>query len=159
MPKISPFLWFDHQAEEAAALYTSVFPNSKVTEVQRYGAGGPGPEGAVMVVRFELDGQELTALNGGPQHFTFNESVSFAVDCKDQAEIDHYWDSLTADGGEPGPCGWLKDRYGLSWQIVPVALSELLSDPDPERSSRAMQAMLKMSKLDVAELRAAADNG
>ena len=159
MPKISPFLWFDHQAEEAAALYTSVFPNSKVTEVQRYGAGGPGPEGAVMVVRFELDGQELTALNGGPQHFTFNESVSFVVDCKDQAEIDHYWDSLTADGGEPGPCGWLKDRYGLSWQIVPVALSDLLSDPDPERSRRATQAMLKMSKLDIAELRAAADNG
>ena len=158
MPKISPFLWFDHQAEEAATLYTTVFPNSKITEVQRYPADGPGPEGAVMVVRFELDGTVFTALNGGPQHFTFNESVSFVVDCKDQAEVNHYWDSLIADGGEPSQCGWLKDRYGLSWQIVPTVLDELLADPDPQRSNRAMQAMLKMSKLDIAELRAAADN-
>jgi predicted 3-demethylubiquinone-9 3-methyltransferase (glyoxalase superfamily) len=157
MPKISPFLWFDHQAEEAAALYTSIFPNSKVTEVQRYPEGAPGPAGEVMVVRFQLDGKEFTALNGGP-HFTFNESVSFVVDCKDQEEVDHYWDSLIADGGEPSQCGWLKDRYGLSWQIVPTVLEELLSDPDPQRSGRAMQAMLKMSKLDIAELRAAADN-
>ena len=158
MPKISPFLWFDHQAEEAATLYTTVFPNSKVTEVQRFPEGAPGPEGAVMVVRFQLDGKEFTALNGGPQHFTFNESVSFVVDCKDQAEVDHYWDSLIADGGEPSQCGWLKDRYGLSWQIVPTVLNELLADPDGQRSSRAMQAMLKMSKLDIAELKAAADN-
>ena len=158
MPKITPFLWFDHQAEEAATLYTSLFPNSKVTDVQRNLAGGPGPEGAVLVVQFELDGKQFTALNGGPQHFTFNESVSFVVDCKDQAEVDHYWDSLIADGGEPSQCGWLKDRYGLSWQIVPTVLNELLADPDGQRSSRAMQAMLKMSKLDIAELKAAADN-
>lgn len=158
MPKITPFLWFDHQAEEAATLYTSLFPNSKVTDVQRNTAGGPGPEGAVLVVQFELDGQQFTALNGGPQHFAFNESVSFVVDCKDQAEVDHYWDSLIAGGGEPSQCGWLKDRYGLSWQIVPTVLNELLADPDPQRSSRAMQAMLKMSKLDIAELQASADN-
>jgi len=158
MPKITPFLWFDHQAEEAATLYTSLFPNSKVTDVQRNLAGGPGPEGAVLVVQFELDGKQFTALNGGPQHFTFNESVSFVVDCKDHAEVDHYWDSLIADGGEPSQCGWLKDRYGLSWQIVPTVLNELLADPDAQRSSRAMQAMLKMSKLDIAELKAAADN-
>ena len=158
MPKITPFLWFDNQAEEAAALYTSVFPDSKITEVQRYGSGGPGPEGAAMIVQFQLDGQDFTALNGGPEHYTFNESVSFVVDCKDQADVDHYWEALTADGGQPGPCGWLKDKFGLSWQIVPAALNELLSDPDPGRSSRAMQAMLKMTKIDVAELRAAADN-
>ncbi len=158
MPKITPFLWFDNQAEEAAALYTSVFPDSKITEVQRYGAGGPGPEGAAMIVQFQLDGQDFTALNGGPEHYTFNESVSFVVDCKDQSDVDHYWDSLTADGGQPGPCGWLKDKYGLSWQVVPAALNELLSDPDPGRSGRAMQAMLKMTKIEVAELRAAAAN-
>src|SRR5262245_23906782 len=114
MPKISPFLWFDTQAEEAAALYTSVFPDSKVTNVQRYGPGAPGPEGSVMIVQFEIEGQQFTALNGGPDNYAFNESVSFVVDCKDQAEVDHYWDSLTADGGEPGPCGWLKDKFGLS---------------------------------------------
>src|SRR5215213_11981012 len=130
MPKISPFLWFDNQAEEAAAFYTSVFPNSKITDVQRNTAGAPGPEDAVMIVQFQLDGQQFTALNGGPDHYTFNESVSFMVDCKDQAEVDAYWDRLTADGGEPGPCGWLKDKYGLSWQIVPQALTELLNDPD-----------------------------
>ncbi len=158
MPKITPFLWFDNQAEEAATLYTSVFKDSKITQVQRYGAGGPEPEGTVMVVQFQLDGQDFTALNGGPEHFTFNESVSFVVDCNDQAEVDHYWDALTADGGEPGPCGWLKDKYGLSWQVVPRALTELLSDPDPGRSSRAMEAMMKMTKIDVAELRAAADD-
>ena len=151
MPKITPFLWFDNQAEEAAEYYTSIFPDSKITDVQRQGQ-------AVMVVAFSLDGHEFTALNGGPQHFTFNESVSFVVDCRDQADVDHYWDALTADGGEPGQCGWLKDKYSLSWQIVPRALSELLSDPDPERAGRAMQAMLKMSKIDVAALHAAADS-
>jgi predicted 3-demethylubiquinone-9 3-methyltransferase (glyoxalase superfamily) len=152
MPNITPFLWYDNQAEEAATYYTKIFPNSKITHVQ------PGPDGSAMVVQFELDGQQFTALNGGPQHFTFNESVSFVVDCRDQADVDHYWDALTADGGEPGPCGWLKDRYHLSWQIVPRALNELLSDPDPERAGRAMQAMMKMTKLNVAELQAAADN-
>jgi predicted 3-demethylubiquinone-9 3-methyltransferase (glyoxalase superfamily) len=158
MPKISPFLWFDTQAEDAAELYTRVFPNSKITNVKRYGPAGPGPEGTAMTVQFQLDGQEFTALNGGPEHFTFNESVSFVVGCKDQADVDHYWEALTSDGGEPGPCGWLKDKYGLSWQIVPAALNELLSDPDPGRSGRAMEAMLKMTKIDIAELRAAADN-
>jgi predicted 3-demethylubiquinone-9 3-methyltransferase (glyoxalase superfamily) len=158
MPKISPFLWFDNQAEEAAELYTRVFPNSKINDVQRHGPAGPGPEGSAMTVQFQLDGYDVTALNGGPQHYTFNESVSFVVDCKDQAEVDYYWDELTADGGEPGPCGWLKDKYGLSWQIVPAALNELLSDPDPGRSSRAMQAMMKMTKIDIGELRAAANN-
>jgi predicted 3-demethylubiquinone-9 3-methyltransferase (glyoxalase superfamily) len=158
MPKITPFLWFDNEAEEAATLYARVFPGSKITNVQRYGPAGPGPEGTVMVVQFELDGQVFTALNGGPQGFAFNESVSFVVDCRDQAEVDHYWDALTADGGEPGPCGWLKDKYGLSWQIVPTALNELLADPDPGRANRAMQAMLKMQRIDVAELYAAADN-
>ena len=158
MPKITPFLWFDNQAEEAAGLYTSVFHDSKITEVQRYGASGPGPEGTAMIVHFQLDGQEFTALNGGPEHFTFNESVSFLVDCKDQADVDHYWDALTADGGQPGPCGWLKDKYGLSWQIIPTALPELLSDPDPETSSRAMHAMLGMSKIDIKGLTDAYDN-
>jgi len=152
MPNITPFLWYDNQAEEAATYYTKIFPNSKITHVQ------PGPDGSAMVVQFELDGQAFTALNGGPQHYTFNESVSFVVDCRDQADVDHYWDALTADGGEPGPCGWLKDRYHLSWQIVPRALNELLSDPDPERAGRAVQAMMKMTKLNVAELQAAADN-
>jgi predicted 3-demethylubiquinone-9 3-methyltransferase (glyoxalase superfamily) len=152
MPKISPFLWFDNQAEEAAELYTSVFPNSKITEVQRNAAGAPGPEGAVMIVQFELDGEQFTALNGGPQQFTFNESVSFLVTCGDQAEVDGYWDRLTADGGEPGPCGWLKDKYGLSWQIVPKVLTELLADPDPARAGRVMQAMLGMSKIDIKTL-------
>jgi predicted 3-demethylubiquinone-9 3-methyltransferase (glyoxalase superfamily) len=151
MPKITPFLWFDDQAEEAATLYTSVFPNSKITEVQRNQAGGPGPEG-VMVVQFELDGQRITALNGGPQHVAFNESVSLLVSCADQAEVDRYWDRLTADGGEPGQCGWLKDKYGLSWQIVPRALTQLLSDPDPTKAGRVMQAMLKMSKIDIKTL-------
>jgi predicted 3-demethylubiquinone-9 3-methyltransferase (glyoxalase superfamily) len=156
MPNISPFLWFDSQAEEAATHYTSVFPNSKITNVSRYGVAGPGPEGSVMTVEFELDGQPFTALNGGPEHFSFNESISFTVDCKDQAEVDAYWDKLTADGGEPGPCGWLKDKFGLSWQIVPRALPRLLSDPDPEKSHRVMQAMLQMSKIDVKALEDAA---
>jgi predicted 3-demethylubiquinone-9 3-methyltransferase (glyoxalase superfamily) len=155
MSKISPFLWFDNQAEEAVELYTSVFPRSKVTQVQRHGAGGPGPEGAVMIIQFELDGLPFTALNGGPQNYNFNESVSFVVSCADQAEVDAYWDALTADGGEPGPCGWLKDKFGLSWQIVPKALTELLSDPDPARAGRVSQAMLQMSKIDIAALQAA----
>jgi len=152
MPKISPFLWFDNQAEEAAELYTTVFPASKITEVQRNTAGAPGPEGAVMIVQFELDGQQFTALNGGPEHYTFNESVSFMVTCEDQAEVDRYWDRLTADGGEPGPCGWLKDKYGLSWQIVPKVLTELLADPDPAKAGRVMQAMRSMSKIDIKTL-------
>ncbi|WP_374574660.1 VOC family protein [Phenylobacterium sp.] len=153
MPKPHPFLWFDDQAEAAANFYVSVFPNSKITGVSRYGEGGAGPAGQVMTIQFELDGQGFTALNGGP-HFSFNEAVSFVVDCKDQAEVDYYWDKLV-DGGAPSQCGWLKDRYGLSWQIVPSALPALLGGPDPEKSKRAVQAMLKMVKLDIAALEAA----
>jgi predicted 3-demethylubiquinone-9 3-methyltransferase (glyoxalase superfamily) len=158
MPKTTPCLWFDNQGEEAAEFYTSIFPNSKILEVARYGPAGPGPEGSegsVMTVRFMLDGQDFVALNGGPE-FTFSEAVSFQVECGSQEEVDEYWTRLS-DGGSEGPCGWLKDRFGLSWQIVPTALPALLSDPDPGRAQRAMQAMLKMKKIDIAELRRAAD--
>ncbi|GLW68150.1 VOC family protein [Kitasatospora phosalacinea] len=156
--KITTFLWFDDQAEQAAEFYTSVFEYGRITDVQRYSEAGPGEPGSVMLVSFELFGQEFLALNGGPQ-FTFNEAVSLQVDCTDQAEVDRYWELLTADGGAPGPCGWLKDRYGLSWQIVPRRMTELLSDPDPERARRATAAMLQMGKLDIAALEAAADGG
>jgi predicted 3-demethylubiquinone-9 3-methyltransferase (glyoxalase superfamily) len=156
MPKITPFLWFDDQAEEAARLYTSVFPRSRITQVSHYGDAGPGTPGSVMTVAFELEGQPFVALNGGPQHFAFNEAISFQIDCADQVEVDHYWNALS-DGGEEGPCGWLKDRFGLSWQVVPKRLIELLTDSDPERSQRAMAAMLEMKKLDVAGLERAAD--
>jgi len=159
MQKITPFLWFDTQAEAAADFYTSVFPDSKITNVQRYGDAGPGPAGTAMIVQFTAAGTEFTALNGGPVHAAFTEAISFQVDCRDQAEVDEYWEKLTADGGEPGPCGWLKDKYGLSWQIVPAALSELLSDPGPGRAGRAMQAMLTMQKIKVQALRDAADAG
>ena len=156
MPKITPFLWYDTQAEEAAELYTSVFRNSSITEVARYGEAGPGTPGSVMTVAFQLDGHPFVALNGGPQHFAFNESVSFQIDCADQDDVDHYWNALS-DGGEEGRCGWLKDRFGLSWQVVPARLVELLTDPDRERSQRAMAAMLEMKKIDVAGLERAAD--
>jgi len=155
MPKITPFLWFDSQAEEAAQFYTSIFPNSRIVSTTRYGEGAPMPKGGVMTVVFELDGQRFIALNGGPL-FTFNESVSFTVDCKTQQEVDEYWAKLTA-GGQESQCGWLKDKFGLSWQIVPTVLGELLSDPDPKKAKRAMQAMLKMKKLDVAALKRARD--
>ena len=156
MPKrLTPCLWFDTRGEEAATFYTSVFPNSRIVGVTRYGDAGPRPAGTVMTVDFELDGQPFTALNGGPE-FTFSEAVSFQVPCHDQDEVDHYWSKLS-DGGEEGPCGWLKDRFGLSWQIVPTVLLELVSDPDPERSQRAMASMMGMKKLDVAELQRAAD--
>jgi predicted 3-demethylubiquinone-9 3-methyltransferase (glyoxalase superfamily) len=153
MPKISPFLWFDGQAEEAANFYVSIFPNSKIVTMSRYGEGAPGPKGSVMVVVFELDGRELMALNGGPQ-FKFTEAVSFSVDCKNQEEVDRYWHKLSA-GGEEGPCGWLKDRYGLSWQINPTILGEMLSDPDPEKARRVMAAMMKMKKIEIATLKKA----
>lgn len=156
MPNINPFLWFDNQAEEAAALYTSVFPNSKVINVQRYPAGAPGPEGSVMTIEFELDGQPFTALNGGRENFSFNEAISFTVNCQDQDEVDTYWEQLTAGGGEAGPCGWLKDRFGVSWQIVPQALPRLLADPDREKANRVMQAMMQMSKIEVQKLEDAA---
>jgi predicted 3-demethylubiquinone-9 3-methyltransferase (glyoxalase superfamily) len=154
MQKITPCLWFDTEGENAANFYTSIFPSSKIVEVARYGSAGPRPEGTVMTVVFELDGQRFIALNGGPD-FTFNEAISLTVDCEDQQEVDRYWDALT-EGGEPGPCGWLKDRFGLSWQIVPKALNELIADPDREKSQRVMAAMLKMGKIEIAELEEAA---
>ena len=155
MQKITPWLWFDTEAEDAAALYTSVFPNSKVVDVTRYGEAGPRQAGMVMTVEFELDGQMFVALNGSPE-FTFSEAVSFQVSCETQEEVDWYWRKLTEDGGEEGQCGWLKDRFGLSWQIVPDVLPKLLEDPDPERSQRVMSAMLEMKKLDIEELEQAA---
>jgi predicted 3-demethylubiquinone-9 3-methyltransferase (glyoxalase superfamily) len=155
--KIVPNLWFDTQAEEAAAFYTSVFKNSRIVSVARYTEAGPGPAGSVMTVEFELDGQRFVGINGGPE-FTFDEAVSFQVDCEDQAEVDYFWERLT-DGGEESQCGWLKDRFGLSWQVVPKGMAELFEDPDPERAARAMKAMLGMRKLDVAALQRAADGG
>jgi predicted 3-demethylubiquinone-9 3-methyltransferase (glyoxalase superfamily) len=155
MPQITPNLWFDTQAHEAAEFYVSVFPNSKVTNVTHYGEAGPGPAGTVLTVDFELDGQPFTGINGGPD-FTFTEAVSFLINCADQEEVDSYWAKLT-DGGSEVQCGWLKDRYGLSWQVVPVGMNELINDPDPARSERAMRAMLGMKKLDLAALQAAAD--
>jgi predicted 3-demethylubiquinone-9 3-methyltransferase (glyoxalase superfamily) len=154
MQKITPFLWFDNQAEEAANFYVSIFKNSRIRNVARYGDAGPGPKGSVMVVAFELEGQPFNALNGGPP-FNFTEAVSFLVDCKSQQEVDHFWDKLSA-GGQPSRCGWLKDKYGLSWQIIPTVLMELMSDPDPAKSQRVMQAMLQMTKIDVAKLQQAA---
>jgi len=154
--KITPFLWFDNQAEEAAEFYVSIFPNSRITEVSRYGDAGPGPAGSAMVVAFELDGSPFLALNGGPDHFTFDESISFSIDCMDQDEVDYYWNSLSKGGAEIA-CGWLHDRYGLRWQVVPSELLKLLGDPDPERAKRATEAMFTMKKLDIAVLRAAAD--
>jgi len=156
MPKITPCLWFDTQGEDAARFYTSIFPSSRIVEVARYGEAGPRDAGTVMAVRFELDGQEFVALNGGPE-FTFDEAISFQIDCADQAEVDRYWDALTADGGQEQPCAWLKDRWGLSWQIVPDRLIELIRDPDPDRSHRAVQAMFTMTKIDIAAIEAAAD--
>jgi predicted 3-demethylubiquinone-9 3-methyltransferase (glyoxalase superfamily) len=154
MQKITPFLWFDTEGEDAARFYTSVFPNSKIGEIARYGSAGPRPEGTVMTVSFELDGQRFVALNGGPE-FTFSEAVSFLVNCDTQDEVDSYWSALS-EGGEEGPCGWLKDKFGLSWQIVPNRLPELLADPDRARAQRVMEAMLKMKKIEVDELERAA---
>jgi predicted 3-demethylubiquinone-9 3-methyltransferase (glyoxalase superfamily) len=152
-PMITTSLWFDTQAEEAAEFYVSVFPESRITHVQRYGPGAPQPEGLAMVVGFELGDTRFSGLNGGPDAFT--EATSFVVGCRDQDEVDHYWDALT-DGGSEGQCGWLKDRFGVSWQVVPNGMGAILGDPDPARSSRAMRAMLGMRKLDIAALQAAA---
>lgn len=157
MQKITPFLWFDTQAEEAAQFYTSIFPGSKIESVVRYGEAGPGPRGSVMTVAFELNGQKFTALNGGPQP-KFNHAVSFVVHCENQQEVDRYWDQLAA-GGQEVQCGWLVDKYGLSWQIVPDALFHMLQDKNPERSKRAMQAMLQMKKLDLPALEKAYNEG
>jgi predicted 3-demethylubiquinone-9 3-methyltransferase (glyoxalase superfamily) len=151
--KITPFLWFDHQAEQAAALYTSIFPNSRIGKVVRYGNAGPGPAGSVMIVEFQLDGQPFVALNGGP-HFKFTEAISFVVNCETQEEVDHYWEKLSADGAKV-ECGWIKDKFGLSWQIVPTVLPRLMSDPDPKRTERVMKAMMTMKKLDIRKLQEA----
>ena len=154
MHGITPFLWFDTESEDAASFYTSLFPDSRILDISYYGSAGPRPEGMVMTVSFELAGQEFTALNGGPD-FRFNESVSFFVSCENQEEVDSYWSKLS-EGGEEGPCGWLKDRYGLSWQVVPRRLTELLGDPDREKAQRVMQAMLQMKKIEIDELERAA---
>jgi predicted 3-demethylubiquinone-9 3-methyltransferase (glyoxalase superfamily) len=155
MPRITPNLWFDTQGLEAAEFYVSVFPNSEITDVSYYGDAGPREAGMVLTVAFLLDGQEYVAINGGPQ-FTFDEAISLLVNCADLDEVDYYWDKLS-EGGEEGQCGWLKDKFGLSWQVSPPGMAEVLGDPDPERSNRAMEAMLGMRKLDVAAMRAAAD--
>jgi predicted 3-demethylubiquinone-9 3-methyltransferase (glyoxalase superfamily) len=154
MQKLTPCLWFDTEGEDAAKFYTSIFPDSRIVETSYYGSAGPRPEGTVMTVEFELDGRRFIALNGGPQ-FTFSEALSFQVNCESQDEVDSYWSKLS-EGGEEGPCGWLKDRFGLSWQIVPTVLPQLLSDPDREKAQRVMAAMLQMRKIRIDELEAAA---
>jgi predicted 3-demethylubiquinone-9 3-methyltransferase (glyoxalase superfamily) len=154
--KITPFLWFDDKAEEAMNFYISLFDNSRILSVTRYGETGPGLKGTVMTASFQLAGQEFVALNGGP-HFKFTEAVSFVINCETQEEVDRYWEQLAADGGQESQCGWLKDKYGLSWQIVPTILMKLLQDPDKEKSNRVMQAMLKMKKIEIAKLLEAAD--
>jgi len=155
MQKITPFLWFDDKAEEAMNFYVSIFKNSKRGRISRYGEAGPGPKGTVMVATFQLEGQEFIALNGGP-HFKFTEAISLVVNCETQDEVDAFWEKLS-EGGAKGQCGWLKDKYGLSWQIVPTVLGELMSDPDPEKSKRVMNAMLQMKKLDISSLKRAYD--
>ena len=155
LQKITPFLWFDHQAEEAATFYATVFPNSKVVKVVRYSAAGPGPAGSAMTVEFQLEGQTFVALNGGP-HFKFTEAISFVVNCQSQDEVDFYWDRLSAGGAEV-QCGWLEDKFGLSWQIVPTALPELLVNPDPKKAERVMKAMMAMKKIDIRGLKLAAE--
>jgi predicted 3-demethylubiquinone-9 3-methyltransferase (glyoxalase superfamily) len=153
-------LWFEKQGEEAATFYTSIFPNSKVTSVSRYGEAGPGEPGTAMTVEFELDGAKFVALNGGQNpNASFTQGISFQVFCESQQEVDHFWTSLTEDGGEEGPCAWLKDRYGVSWQIVPTRLPELLNDLDRDKAQRVMAAMLKMKKIEIAELEEAAAAG
>ncbi len=156
MPKQIPCLWFDGQAEEAAAHYTAIFPNSSIGDVTRYGPNMPMPEGTVLTVSFTLDGQEYVGLNGGPL-FSFSEAISFQIMCKDQEEADHYWNRLT-EGGEESQCGWLKDKFGVSWQVVPTELLALLNDPDPGRAQRATQAMLQMRRIDLAAIKRAADS-
>src|SRR6266576_4805637 len=156
MQKITPFLWFDHQAEEAMHFYMSIFKNSRVGSVQRYGEAGPGPKGSVMSVTFELEGQQFFALNGGP-HFSFTPAISFFVNCETQQEVDDFWEKLSA-GGEKNSCGWLRDKYGVSWQIIPSALGKMLQDKDPEKSTRVMKAMLQMKKIDIEGLTQAYEN-
>jgi predicted 3-demethylubiquinone-9 3-methyltransferase (glyoxalase superfamily) len=155
MPKITPFLWFDSNAEEAVEFYTSIFKNSKIVTLSRYGEGGPGPAGSVMVASFQLNGQDFLALNGGPL-FKFTEAISFVVECETQEEVDYFWDKLS-EGGEPGPCGWLKDKFGLSWQIVPSIIPKLMQDPDTTKTGRVMHAVMQMTKIDIATLQRAYD--
>ncbi len=157
MQKITPFLWFNEDAEEAVNFYTSIFQNSKVGKISRLGDEGPGPKGKVLTATFQLDGLELMALNGGPE-YSFTPAISFFVHCQTQDEVDYFWEKLSA-GGEKGPCGWLKDRFGVSWQIVPDILLELMNDPDPEKARRVTQAMLKMGKLEIAGLKQAYERG
>lgn len=154
MPKITPFLWYDTQAEEAANYYVSVFKNSKVKAVSRYGDAGPGPKGSVLTVSFDLNGQDFIALNAGPK-YKFTPAVSFVVNCESQEEVDYYWDKLLAGGGRPDMCGWLTDRFGLSWQVVPTVLGKLMADKDPRKSERVMKAMLQMQKMDIEKLESA----
>jgi predicted 3-demethylubiquinone-9 3-methyltransferase (glyoxalase superfamily) len=154
MQKISPFLWFDSQAEEAANFYVSIFKNSKISKISRYPEGSPGPAGSVMVVNFQIEGQEFIALNGGP-HFKFTEAISFTIHCQTQEEVDYFWDKLKAEGGQESQCGWLKDKYGLSWQVTPTILSELLADKDHKKAQQVMKAMLQMKKIDIAALKRA----
>src|ERR1700737_4555365 len=155
MQKITPFLWFERQAEEAANFYTSIFKDSKIVNVARYGEAGPGPSGSVMTIAFNLDGQDFVALNGGPE-FAFTPAISFVVNCKTQEEVDHFWQKLS-QGGKPSQCGWLKDKFGVSWQVVPTVLGELLGDKDAKKSKHVMEAMLQMGKLDIKKLKEAYD--
>jgi predicted 3-demethylubiquinone-9 3-methyltransferase (glyoxalase superfamily) len=152
--KITPFLWFDTQAEEAANLYVSIFKNSKILKIARYGEAGPGPAGSVMIVNFQIEGQEFIALNAGPR-FKFTEAISFVINCQTQEDVDHYWNKLTADGGQESMCGWLKDKFGLSWQVTPTILGELMADKDAKKAQRVMQAMLQMKKIDISALKRA----
>ena len=156
MQKIIPFLWFDGRAEEAANFYVSIFKNSKIGKVRRYGEAGPGPKGTAMSVEFEINGEQFIALNGGPQ-FTFSPAISFFVNCETQGEVDELWEQLSA-GGQKNRCGWLQDKFGLSWQIIPTALGQLMGDPDPQKSNRVMKAMLQMEKIDINGLKQAYDN-
>lgn len=155
MPKLTPFLWFESQAEEAANFYVSVFPNSKIGQIARYPEGAPAPAGSVMTIAFELDGKSFVGLNGGP-HYKINEAISFVIDCKDQDEVDYYWAKLTADGGMESQCAWLKDKFGVSWQVVPDRLMQLLNDPDKAKAGRVAMAMMQMRKIIIADLEAAA---
>jgi predicted 3-demethylubiquinone-9 3-methyltransferase (glyoxalase superfamily) len=155
MQRITPFLWYDKEAEAAAKFYCSIFNNSKILKTARYGDAGPGPKGSVMTIQFQLDGQEFIALNGGPQ-FKFTEAISLSIACKDQKEVDHFWNRLS-EGGQQVQCGWLKDKYGLSWQVNPTVLGEMLSDKDPKKAKRVMEAMLQMKKIDIKRLKEAYD--
>lgn len=156
MQKITPFLWFDNQAEEAARFYCSIFKDSKLLNVARYGDAGPGPKGSVMIAEFQIEGQKFVALNAGPR-FKFTEAISFVINCETQGEVDYFWEKLTADGGAESMCGWLKDKYGLSWQVVPTILAELMADKDATKAQRVMQAMLQMKKIDIPTLKRAYD--